>query len=95
MVLALYPEDTLERVDLQVRLCQQRDLPSKPVHVLAAAQGSGPGWGTGLRASNNMPAAVRMCRLCVFYVSFMCIFCVFSVSVMSVMSVVDKIISAC
>jgi acetyl-CoA acetyltransferase len=34
-----------------------RDLPSKPVHVLAAAQGSGPGWGTGPLGSHNMPAA--------------------------------------
>ena len=34
-----------------------RDLPGKPVQILAAASGSGPGWGTGPLGSHNMPAA--------------------------------------
>ena len=32
-----------------------RDLKSKPVRILAAAQASGPGWGLGPMGSNNMP----------------------------------------
>ncbi|MBV7486461.1 acetyl-CoA acetyltransferase [Bordetella sp. BOR01] len=32
-----------------------RDLPSKPVNVVAVAHGSGPGWGSGPLGSNNMP----------------------------------------
>ena len=32
-----------------------RDLPGKPVDILAAAHGSGPGWGTGLLSGHNMP----------------------------------------
>ncbi|MEP7205655.1 MAG: hypothetical protein ABI920_01855 [Casimicrobiaceae bacterium] len=32
-----------------------RDLPQKPVRILAAAQASGPGWGLGPMGSHNMP----------------------------------------
>ena len=32
-----------------------RDLPSTPAEILAAAHGSGPGWGSGLLSGHNMP----------------------------------------
>jgi acetyl-CoA acetyltransferase len=34
-----------------------RDLPGKSVDILAAAHGSGPGWGSGLLSGHNMPDA--------------------------------------